>query len=242
MDALGIRSILFDELWGRNEQDHGTPCIEFGGGGYRPLSPLAQAAALQDPDRFSWLQRITRRDPGLDALIPQLAASPGCRALRLVIFDKEECALFAGGGYDEVLSLAQEHQLTLCLLARDIGALLQFVIDHCGWVRKEKHWDDVRALARMDNTWLKWSHFHRAFGDGEVNVEGVQGAFRQALGAFGAQRMLWAGDITHEETSATWAQLLAFVRDNPAATDVDREWILGRTARTAFRWPARQPG
>lgn len=249
MDALGIRSVLLDELWGRNEQDHVTPCIEFGGGAYRPLSPLAQAAALQDPNRFAWLQRITRRDPGLNSLIPQLASAPGCRALRLVIFEKDECVLFAGGGYDEVLSLAQEHGLALCLLARDVASLLQavaprfprlqFVVDHCGWVRRQKHWDDVLALARLDNTWLKWSHFHRAFGDGEVNAQGVQGAFQQALGAFGAQRMLWAGDITHEETSATWAQLLTFVQLNPAASDADKEWLLGRTARAVFRWPAR---
>lgn len=247
MDALGIRSVVFDELWGRNEQDHGTPCIEFGDGGYRPLSPLAQAAALQNPVRFSWLQRITRRDPGLTTLIPQLANSPGLRALRLVIFDKDECALFASGGYDEMLSLVQELELPLCLLSRDIGSLLQtvaprfprlqFIVDHCGWVRKDKHWQDVLGLSRLDNTWLKWSHFHRAFGDGEVNAQGVHGAFQQALGTFGAHRVLWAGDVTHEESSATWAQLLAFVQHSPAATDLDREWVLGRTARTVFRWP-----
>lgn len=252
MDALGIRSVLFDELWGRNQQDHGTPCIEYGGGAYRPISPLAQAAAIQNPERFAWLQRITRRDPGLISLISQLAAAPGCRALRLVIFDKDECVLFAGGGYDEVLSLAQEQGLALCLLARDVASLLQavaprfprlqFVVDHCGWVRRQKHWDGVLALARLDNTWLKWSHFHRAFGDGEVNTQGVQGAFQQALRTFGAQRMLWAGDITHEETSATWAQLLAFVQNNPAASDSDKEWLLARTARTVFRWPGRAAG
>jgi L-fuconolactonase len=251
MDALGIRSVVLDELWGRNENDHGTPCIEFADGAYRPLSPLAQAAALQYPDRFSWLQRITRRDPEVATLIPLLAGSPGCRSLRLVIHEASECALFAGGGYDELLSLAQEYRLPLALLARDVGLLLQkvaprfprlqFVVDHCGWVRKEKHWRDVLALARLDNTWLKWSHFHRAFGGGDVAADGVQGAFRDALGAFGAQRMLWAGDITHEESSATWAQLLAFVQQNPAASETDREWLLGRTARQVFGWTVSRP-
>ncbi|NML44305.1 amidohydrolase family protein [Ramlibacter sp. G-1-2-2] len=246
MDALGIRSVLFDELWGRNEQDHGTPCIEFGDGAYRPLSPLAQAAALQDPQRFAWLQRVTRRDPGLASLIPQLGAAPGCKALRVVIFDRDECGLFRSGAYDALLSQAQEAGLALCLLARDAGALLEsaaarfprlrFVVDHCGWVRKEAHWREVLALARHDNVWLKWSHFHRAFGDGEVHAQGVQGAFEQALGAFGARRVLWAGDVTHEETSATWAELLAFVLRNPALNDADREWVLGGAAREVFRW------
>jgi L-fuconolactonase len=248
MDALGIRSVIFDELWGRNAQDHGTPCIEFGDGAYRPLSPLAQAASLRDPRRYAWLQRITRRDPGLLTQIPLLAAAPGCVALRLVIFDKDEVALFASGGYDEVLSLMQQYQLPLCLLARDIGAVLQsvaprfpqlqFVVDHCGWVRKTQHWDEVLGLARLDNVWLKWSHFHRAFGDGEVNAAGVQSAFCQALKAFGARRLLWAGDITHEETAATWTGLLNFVLTNPALREDELEWVLARTARRVFNWPA----
>ncbi|HSW19952.1 MAG TPA: amidohydrolase family protein, partial [Ramlibacter sp.] len=175
MDALGIRSVMFDELWGRNAQGYSTPCMEFSGGAVRQHSPLAQAAALRDPARFAWLQRVTLRDPALAEWVALLAAC-GCRALRVVTFDKDECARFATGGYDELLSLAQEHQLPLCLLARDVATLiqavaprfpsLQFVVDHCGWVRKEQHWRDVLSLARLDKVWLKWSHFHRAFGDG----------------------------------------------------------------------------
>ena len=246
MDALGIRSVLFDELWGHNGRGHSVPSIAFGDAAFRQFSPLAQAASLQNPSRFAWLQRVTRRDPALGAWVPLLAAS-GCRALRVVTFDKDECARFVDGGYDTLMSLAQEHQLAFCLLARDVGALLasaaprfprlRFVVDHCGWVRKPEHWRDVLSLARHDNIWLKWSHFHRAFGDGVIAAEGVQAAFQQALGSFGARRILWAGDITHEETSATWAQLLFFLLHNPAASDLDREWLLGKTAREVFRWP-----
>jgi L-fuconolactonase len=246
MDALGIHSVMFDELWDRNALGHSTPSIEFGGGSYRQHSPLAQAAALQDPSRFGWLQRVTRHDPTLADWIPHLAAS-GCRALRVVSFDKEEYVQFVTGGYDQLLSLAQQYQLPLCLLARDAGTLLQsvaprfprlhFVVDHCGWVRKEAHWRDVLSLSKLDNVWLKWSHFHRAFGDGVVNAGGVQAALRQALDAFGAQRIFWAGDITHEETSATWAQLLFYLVHNTAITDLEREWLLGASARSVFRWP-----
>lgn len=244
MDALGIRTVIFDELWGRNEKGQGTPCIELGQGAYRPLSPIAQAAALQDPARYAWLQRVTRRDPGLSEQIPLLAALPGCVALRLVIFDKEEITQLLAGAYDEALYLAQQHEMPLCLLARDVGQVLQtivprfprlsFVVDHCGWVRKSKHWDEVLELAALDNVCLKWSHFHRAFGDGEVNAGGVQDAFRQAIQAFGAERVLWAGDITHEETSATWAQLLGFILENPELKDTEREYVLGKTARRVF--------
>lgn len=248
MDALGVRAVVLDELWGRNEFDHGTPCIELGDGAYRPLSPLAEAAALQHPERFAFLQRVVRRDPALEARIPLLAAMPGCVSLRLVLHDAHERQLFATGGYDMLLSLAQEHALPLSVLGRDVGSMLasaaprfphlQFVIDHCGWVRKQQQWDEVLALARHGNTWLKWSHAHRAFGsDG---VAGVQRAFEQALASFGPRRIVWAGDVTHEESSATWSQLLGFVLHNPALQDEGRSWVLARTARQLFRWPLLQ--
>lgn len=246
MDALGVRAAILDELWGRNALDHGIPCVELGDSAYRPYSPLAQAAALQYPERFAFLQRVNRRDPALAQRIPLLAALPGCVSLRLVLHDAKERELFAAGGYDEILSLAQAHQLPLSILGRDMGLVLestiprfpslQFVLDHCGWVRNAQQWQTVLALGRHENAWLKWSHAHRAFGnDGRA---GVQQAFEQALRAFGAQRMIWAGDVTHEESSATWAQLLNFVLLNPALSDDARAWVLGRSARQLFGWHA----
>jgi len=239
---------VLDELWGRNELGQGTPCVEFADGAYRPLSPCAQAAALRYPDRFAFLQRITRRDPNLPALMAILASSPGCRSLRIVVHDKQERQLFATGGYDELLSLAQDSGLPISVLMPDAGAQLagaaprfprlQFIIDHCGWIRNEQQWADVLALARLDNTCLKWSHAHRAFGAAGDPQENVQREFLRAVGAFGAQRMLWAGDVSHEESSATWAQLLAFVRDNPALSDDQKDQILSKTARRLFRWQA----
>ena len=108
MDALGIAGVVLDEVWGRNENDHATPCVEFAGGAYRPLSPCAQTAALRYPDRFSIVQRITRRDPQLAALITMLASSPGCRSLRVVIGSRLERDSFATGAYDELLGLAHD--------------------------------------------------------------------------------------------------------------------------------------
>nr|AEV57463.1 putative amidohydrolase [uncultured bacterium] len=241
MDALGVRTAVLDELWGRNASDHGTPCVELGDGIYRPLSPLALAAAQLHPGRFGFLQRITRRDPALASHVALLAATPGCVSLRVVVLDRAECALFAGGGYDELLSLAQEYGLPLSVLCRDAGALvgraagrfgrLRIVVDHCGWGRTQRHWDEVLALARHGNVWLKWSHAFRAFGR-----DGMQPAFEEALAAFGPRRVLWAGDVTHEESSATWSELLGFVLHNPALDDAGREWVLGRAAREALRW------
>lgn len=248
MDALGIRSVVLDELWGRNANGHGTPCVEFAGGGYRPLSPLAQAAALRYPDRFSYLQRIRRDDPQLAALVSVLASSPGCRSLRIVVWDGQEREALVSGGYDELLGLAQSHALPISVLGGDMGSLLQdaagrfpdlqFVVDHCGWIRSEAQWAEVRALAAHRNVWFKWSHAGRSFGRSAEPEQGVQRAFLQALEAFGPDRMLWAGDVTHEETNAPWGRLLSFVQDNAALSQGDKEWVLGKTARQLFKWAA----
>lgn len=246
MDALGVRSVVLDELWGRNARDQGIPCVEFPDGGYRPISPLAQAAALRHPDRFSYLQRVRRSDPQLAAQMAILSTSSGCRSVRVVARDSKERQAFVDGGYDELLGLAQEYALPLSVLAGDLGGLLRdkaaqypdlaFIIDHCGWSKTEAQWNDVLALARHRNTWLKWSHAHRSFG--RAGEGGAQQAFLQALDAFGADRILWAGDVTHEESNATWAELLGFVKDNPALSAGDKAWVLGRTARRVFRWDA----
>lgn len=249
MDALGIQSVVLDEVWGRNANDHATPCVEFADGAYRPLSPCAQAAALQHPHRFSFLQRVTRRDPQLSSLIPILASSPGCRSLRVVIGSREERDAFAAGAYAELFGLAQASGLPISVLSKDLGRLLadavrrfpdlQFVIDHCGWVRTEQQWTDVLELARHGNTCLKWSHAHRAFGTtGQPGnpQDSIQREFLRAMDAFGAERMLWASDATHEESAATWGELLSFVRDNPGLSAGDKEWVLGKTARRVFRW------
>lgn len=247
MDALGIQSVLLDELWGRNENDHGTPCIEFEGGGYRPLSPYAQAAALRFPARFSFLQRVRRQDPQLSSLMALLGTSPGCRSVRVVVRDTLERQAFASGGYDELLKLAQLNQLPISVHGTDMGELLRdvaprfpdlsFVIDHCGWIRTQAQWDDVLALAKHRNTWLKWSHAHRSFSRlGGEPGDAIQQALLQALDAFGPDRLLWAGDVTHEETHAPWGRLLSFMQDNAALSQSDKEWILGKTARRVFRW------
>ena len=254
MDALGVASVVLDEVWGRNENDHATPCVEFGDGAYRPLSPCAQAASLRYPNRFSFLQRVTRRDPQLAALIPVLASSPGCRSLRIVLGSRDERDAFASGDYDTLLGLAQGHGLPISFLSKDTGDLLsgavkrfpdlQFVIDHCGWGKTRQEWSRVLELAHHANTNLKWSHAHRAFGQTDMTVkpdENIQREFQRAIDAFGVERMLWASDATHEETGASWTELLSFVLHNPAISAGDKQWILAKTARQVFRWAEAAP-
>lgn len=250
MRALGIRAVLLDELWGRNEKDHGTPCTEFEGGAYRPLSPLALAASLQKPCTFAFVQRIVRRDPAVMAWVDVLATTPGCRGLRMVLWEREDHRAFVEGTCDPLLARIEARRLPLCVLARDGGGTLlgaarrfpglSFVLDHCGWVRSFEEWRSVLALAACPNVHLKWSHAWRAFVR-PVGTDGgaaaLQSAFVDAVSAFGAERVLWASDVTHDESAASWQELLDFVHHNPALGALDKAWVLGRSARRVFDWP-----
>lgn len=248
MDALGIRSAMLDELWGFDADNEPLPHAKIAGGAVRPLTVRALAAAIEHPARFAFQQRVVRSDPQLGQWIPILATTPGCRALRATLLTADERSRFDNGEWDDALRLAQRHELPICIMApEESGRLLaaaaqrfdglQIVIDHCGWPRTAAQWEEVLQLATQPNTWLKWSHFHRAFRRLEGGPAAAQREFLRAIEAFGPERVMWAGDTSHEESSATWSELLAFVRDNPALSDGDRAWVLGRSARTVYRWP-----
>jgi predicted dinucleotide-binding enzyme/predicted TIM-barrel fold metal-dependent hydrolase len=248
MDALGIRGAILDELWGFDAQGQPIPHGRLPNGACRPLSPQALSASLLHPSRFSFLQRVVRDDPQLPQLIATLATTPGCRSLRASLITEDERVRFGNGEWDEILHLAQQHELPISVLAEDSGRLLaraarrfeglQVIVDHCGWARTPQQWEEVLQLARLPNTWLKWSHAGKAFRRHDDPQQAPQREFLRAMDAFGPERVLWASDTSHEESSATWSELLAFVRDNTALSEGDRAWVLGRSARRVFRLEA----
>ena len=248
MDDLGIRSALLDELWGFDENGIPQPHVMLRNGTYRPQSALALAASLQYPDRFSFMQRVNHLDPDLTELLTILASTPSCRAIRITLLNDDERNRFANGDWDNVLHLAQFHGLPVCIYMRSAGDLvsyvakkfvgLQFVVDHCGWPRTYEQWQLVLGLARFPNVWLKWSHASRSFRRFLDSSESQNREFLRAVDAFGPDRVLWASDASHEESDATWSELLAFVRDNTFLSPSDRDWVLGGSARRLFRWKA----
>lgn len=250
MDALGIRAALVDELWTIDKQGRPQPQAPLADGGYRSLSPLAMAAALQHPSRFSFIQRIELGDPQLMPRIRMLAQTPGCRCLRINLFSKDDRKCLVDGKWDEAFALAQQLDIPVAVMSEDSGSLLApvasrfaglaLIVDHCGWVKTPQQWDDVLGLGRMPNVYLKWSHSHRAFRRHDDPQQARHQGLLQAVDAFGARRVMWASDVSFEESSASWSELLSFVRDHPGLSDEDRSWILGRTARQVHRWEIEQ--
>jgi len=270
MDALGVRSVLIDEFWGSwdsPDPTHIQPGFALPNGAWRAAWPTAEEASLLHPDRFAYLVRVDRRDPQLESLIEVIGSSPSARAIRLQpTWTLQEAQVFAEGGYDDVLSLAREAGLPVCLFIPGHAEHLapyaerfpevRLVIDHCGMgfpgippgrpeaeasrTLEASYFDEVLKLARYPNVFLKWSHAQDRFGAADYPYEGLRPLLRNAIAAFGAERLMWASDKT-VMFGHTWADLLFAIRDNPDLTIAEKSAILGGTARRVFNWPAPSP-
>jgi predicted TIM-barrel fold metal-dependent hydrolase len=83
---------------------------------------------------------------------------------------------------------------------------------------------------------LKWAHAPGMFeAPGYPNLA-ARPFLRKALDAFGAERVMWASDISANQTGESWAELIFAVTENPEVSAAEREWIMGRTARKWLNW------
>jgi L-fuconolactonase len=253
MDAIGIQSVMVDEyLAPADNPSQLLPAYALPGGVFRPIGPNAEAAALAHPDRFAFLMRVSPFDPGLDGWAEVLAASPGLKALRTVVFGDKEVAAFKDGGFDRLFAAAHRHRLPVFVTCPGtvphLGPYaqkfpdLQFVIDHCGVAfdapRGRASIDDTVAVAEHRNVALKWAHAPSFLSHEPYPFPDLEPPLARALDAFGRERMMWASDYTVSRHRASWAEALFTMRHSPVLSDDDKAWILGRTARTLLNWPA----
>ena len=251
MDALGIRGVLFDEYLTTADDGAAHPGYRLANGAFRNIGPNAEAAALRHPDRFSFLMRVDPLDPGIEGWIETLAAAPGFKALRTLIFTPTEGAVFEGGGYDRLLKAARANSLPVFVtcpgrvphLAHYAQRFpdIQFVIDHCGVAfdapRGQATIDDAVGTARHPNVAYKWAHAPNFLSTTPYPFPDLEPKLRRAVDAFGPERVLWASDYTMTRRRANWAEALFSIRDSPSLTQDEKAWILGGTARKILNWP-----
>jgi predicted TIM-barrel fold metal-dependent hydrolase len=267
MNALGIRSVLLDDFW-YDPRTHDpaklAPGYMMASGVWRPSYAQAEYASLLHPDRFSYLVRLERRDPELESVMRVVGSSPHARAFRISpTWTLEELAVFSAGGYEPLLDIAQQIGLPICVIIPGYVELLPpylekypkltFVVDHCGMGQAQRpagrpeaddrrttsppYFDEVLKLAHYPNVILKWGHEQRLFQAPDYPYEPARRALRRAVRAFGADRILWASDNS-VIPDHTWSDMLHAIKGDPELSRDEREWILGRTARRVFRWPA----
>ncbi len=137
---------------------------------------------------------------------------------------------------------------------------VQFIVDHCGMPMEQgisfldaetpdqaaevsghsgpdvAYFDEVLKIAEYPNAALKWSHAQGMFGVLDYPFSDLMPYLRQALDAFGPDRIMWASDMGGNQTGETWAELLFYIRDCPSFTETEKEWLLGKTVRTLLDW------
>jgi len=251
MDALGIDGIVIDEWAGFDAQHRHLPGTVLPNGAMRGQYPFAKRAVALHPDRFSYVARIDPNDPEIEALVDQIHRLPGIVALSIDMPETRDAAPFQAGAYDRLLSSAEAHGAPIVawfpgraeLLARALERFpsLRVVLSHCGLSPAESDhvatFDRVLGLARYPSLAIKWCHVPTYLSREPYPFRDVLPYLRRAIDVFGPQRIMWASDHTESKVHHSWAQALYCILDADVLTDVEKEWILGRCARTTLAWP-----
>jgi predicted TIM-barrel fold metal-dependent hydrolase len=239
MDALGIQGVLIDEVW--MSATTVANDIELSNGARRVLAGGALMATTRYPDRFKYLLRVHHRDPDLSAVVRLAGGDPNCLALRT-----RGDRLQEPGDYVPLFEQAAELGLPLFILVFGRSELLEpvlrrvpechFVIDHVGQVESAEAWKTLLSLASYPNVSLKWCHADRPFPADRYPFKPMQAALREAVDAFGPQRVMWASDSSMLPAEITWADALYAVRECDLLSEEERRWVLGRAIRTLLGW------
>jgi predicted TIM-barrel fold metal-dependent hydrolase len=137
---------------------------------------------------------------------------------------------------------------------------LQFIIDHCGVgvapirrgelpitmatsltaSRDERvtQLERVCDMARYPNVALKWCHAPGLLSEEDYPYRDVMPLLRQAIEAFGAERIMWASDYTvaRSQNGNTWAECLYYLLDSDQLSWTEKEWLLGGAVHKALSW------
>jgi predicted TIM-barrel fold metal-dependent hydrolase len=212
---------------------------------------------FQDPE----LDRLTaevRTRPGANSMrivpVPQTGAVDSLE-------HGEFNALFAAAERHQVPVFAwvpRRAQLLLPYIQRFPN--LQFIVDHCGVgvaplrvgklpVTMEtsltRSRDDRLAelervcdMAQYPNVALKWCHAPGLLSEEDYPYRDVIPLLRQAIDAFGVERIMWASDYTiaRDQNGNSWAQCLYYLLDSDQLSRSEKEWLFGGSVRRVLSW------
>jgi L-fuconolactonase len=212
---------------------------------------------FRDPE----LDRLTsevRNRPGANSMrivpVPQTGAVDGLESGE---FD----ALFAAAERYQVPVFAwvpSRAHLLLPYIQKFPG--LRFIVDHCGVgvaplrvgelpvtmessltrsrADRVAEFDRVCDLAGYPNVALKWCHAPGLLSEEDYPYRDVMPLLRQALDAFGVERVMWASDYTvaRDQNANSWAQCLYYLLDSDQLSRTEKEWLLGGSARHVLNW------
>jgi len=137
---------------------------------------------------------------------------------------------------------------------------LQFIVDHCGVgvaplrvgelpvtmqssltaSRDDRvaELERVCDMAQHPNVSLKWCHAPGLLSEEDYPYRDVMPLLRQAIDAFGIERIMWASDYTiaRDQNGNSWAQCLYYLLDSGQLSRTEKEWLFGGSVRRILNW------
>ena len=208
-------------------------------------------AAAKYPARFAVMGRFDPTAPDGRTQLDGWLKQPGMLGIRITFNTPRFVSWLEDGTFDWFWAAAEELNIPLMVLLS--GRLdradmiaerhpgLTLIIDHMGRVSGRQgpaafaDLQDLLALARHPNLLVKTTSAP-SYSEEPYPFRDIHPFLQRIYDSFGARRMLWGSDITrlrgtYRECLALFQEALDFL------TPEDREWILGKTAAEALRWP-----
>jgi predicted TIM-barrel fold metal-dependent hydrolase len=237
---------------------------------------LGTVAAQQFPTRLAYVESVTPDLPNVENLIASASAKrrEGLVGLRAIIgwpFDGSEARRLLAGTWDPVFRGCERHGVPLFMfitgwlpLAADVAKRypeLAIIIDHSGLPQPPAPRQDppfaslptLLALAEHPNIAIKLCGLP-ALSTASFPYRDVVPHLRTIIDEFGAERLMWASDITRfygrvrgdssifQGTQGnypgrhTYAESLNFIRHCDALSEDEKRAVLGGTAARILRW------
>ena len=237
---------------------------------------LGRLAAQRFPKRLAYVVSVSPDLPNVEELIAsvRIKRREGLLGLRAIIgwpFDGSEARRLQAGVWDPVLSACERHGVPLFMfitgwlpLAAEVAKRypeLAIIIDHSGLPQPPATRDDppfkslpaLLALAEHPKVAIKLCGLP-ALSTESFPFRDVVPYLRTIVDEFGAERLMWASDITRiygrvagdssifEGTQGeypgrhTYAESLNFIRYSDVLTEDEKQSILGGSAARIVGW------
>jgi len=202
--------------------------------------------------RFSGVAIVDTNQPDAPEKLEYWVKEHGFEGIRI------SANVTSPGGNKEKLHAIWEKIAELSIVASVSGRLADFIhprfeeiirnipelklrIEHMGYPDVTENppyplYRRLTNLAQYPNVYLKFSGFY-AYSKEPYPYNDALPFIKLAYDAFGAKRIMWASDFPPVASHEGYAKALAMARDDiPFFTESDKEWILGKTALSLWRF------
>lgn len=208
------------------------------------------SAAVDHPDRFRVMGRISLTDPASRGQLATWREQPGMLGVRLTFSRGNAAQWMTDGTADWFWPEAEEAGIPVMVFPPGLlGALagvaerhpgLQLVVDHLGIrtdLRDEQIdpvIDDLVGLAKYSNVAVKATSLPSNVTDA-YPFASLHPRIERVVDAFGPERVFWGCDLTRLPCSYREAVTM-FTEELDFLDEKDLEWIMGRGVREWLNW------